>query len=369
MIGVLCLLACSSGHDAAPPRAEDAAPETEAALAIDAAPRDDGAPEAATTTILSLNLHCLKNEGFASTAERFAAIAALANRENVAALAVQEACVARGEDAMKILAAELSRATGASWSRTWKLAHRAWEGTPDEADEGVGLLVRGAMTGEEAITHRVQTALTRVAVSAMIGDVRVYSVHFDHQNADARTMQARELAVRALVESEPGFAAIVAGDFNARAGNDAHAAFTELGFRDLSSSGGIDHVVVHRGAGLFGAGRLVLDGRDGPRVSDHPGVLVTVTRGPREPATATRIVARASLASGDWLSLRGGAPLSWTRGWPAHRTARGFELLLTEIASPFEVKVLRNEQQWMDGPNVSVAPGALVTIDPTFGAL
>ncbi len=344
---------------------EDAA-EAQPDAAPDASPSDvapsDVAPPDPATTILSLNLHCLKNEAFASTAARFAAIADLAAREQVSAIAVQEACVARGEDAMKILAAELSRATSVTWSSTWTFAHRAWEGTPDEADEGVGILVRGAITGEEAIPHRVQTALTRVAVSARVGALRLYSVHFDHANADARTMQARELAVRALVDSDPLFGAVVAGDFNARAGADAHAAFTELGFRDLSASGGIDHVVAHRASGLTGSGRLVLDGKDGPRVSDHPGVLVTLRPIAREKVTITRIVGRAMLAGDDWLSLRGGPPLSWTRGWPMRGTASGFALVLTELSAPTEIKLLRNDESWMSGDNAKVSPGSDTTL-------
>jgi endonuclease/exonuclease/phosphatase family metal-dependent hydrolase len=321
-----------------------------------------------TTKLLSLNLHCLRTDGtaFTNNTERFAAIAALVAKENVNAIAVQEACVRGSESAMKMLSAALESATKTAWSSTWTFAHRAWEGTPDEADEGVGLLLRGTMSGEEAITHRVQTSLTRVAVSAVVDGVRLYSVHFDHANVDARTMQARELAVRALVDTDPVFGAVIAGDFNARAGADAHAAFTAFGFVDLSSSGGIDHVVAHRASGITGVGRLVLDGKDGPRVSDHPGVLVALQRGARTVVTTTRITARASLKSDQWLSLRGAEPLSWTRGWPMRSTPEGFRVVLTELAGKTEGKVLIDDVSWMTGANVPIAAGTDTMIEPTF---
>ncbi len=347
--------------------------------------RDDAVQDAASdaqppaTSLLSLNLHCLKTEGttFTTNTARYAAIADRVAAEGVVALAVQEACVRPGESAMDMLSAELRRATGVSWSTHWAFAHKAWEGTADEADEGVGLLVRGALSAPNVITHRVQSALVRVAVSAWVSGLgtsglRLYSVHFDYVSAAARAAQAREVAVAAAVDTDPGFGALVAGDFNARPGDEAHAALSSFGYRDLTASldaGRIDHVFAHRLGGVSASSaRLVFDGKDGPLVSDHPGVLLTLSTVPREPATITRLTGRAKLVPGDWLALRGGAtPLSWSAGWPARDVGDGFRIVLTELAGPsVEVKFLRDDVAWMKGANVSIAPGAEQVIEAAF---
>lgn len=385
---VFLLGACGGGADPAPvtPTADGGAPDeaaseagADSAAASDASDAqvaesgDAGAPSAA---ILSLNLHCLKTEGtaFTTNTARFAAIADRVHAEGVTAIAVQEACVRGGESAMDLLGAELKRATGVSWSSRWAFAHKAWEGTADEAEEGVGVLLRGPLSGDDVTIHRVQGSLVRVAVAASIGDgLRLYSVHFDHANAAVRAAQAREIAVRALVDTDPGFGAIVAGDFNARPGDEPHAAMLSFGFRDFSaalSPTRIDHVLAHRAAGVAaGSARLVFDGVDGPRVSDHPGVLVKLATSTKETPVVTRVIGRATLTVGQWLALRGEkAPLSWTAGWPARATDAGWKVVLTELtgSAPVEVKLLRDDATWMTGPNATITPGADTTLDPTF---
>lgn len=335
----------------------------------------DGA-SAPAPAILSLNLHCLKTEGttFATNAARFGAIADRAHADGVTAIAVQEACVRGDESAMDLLAAELKRATGVAWSSRWAFAHKAWEGTADEAEEGVGVFVRGTLSGDEVIIHRVQGSLVRVAVAANIGEGRrLYSVHFDHANAAVRAAQAREIAARALVDTDPGFGAIVAGDFNAKPGDEPHALMLSFGFRDLSTSLAatrIDHVFAHRAAGVAaGSARLIFDGADGPRVSDHPGVLLKLAPAPHETPLVTRVIGRAKLTAGQWLALRGAtAPLSWSAGWPARETEAGWKVVLTELtgATGVEVKLLRDDVTWMTGPNATITPGTDTTLEPTF---
>jgi len=333
------------------------------------------APKAAAMSLLSLNLHCLKTEGtpYPDNVARFAAIADRVAKEDVVAIAVQEACVRGGESAMELLAKELQRASGVAWSSHWAFAHKAWEGTADEAEEGVGLFVRGALASPGVITHRVQGALVRVAAAATLpSGMRLYSVHFDHATAAVRAAQARELAAAALVDTDPGFGAIVAGDFNARTGEEPHTALVSFGFRDLSTSldaGRIDHVFVHRASGVSaGSARLIFDGKDGAKVSDHPGVLVTLASGEKETPTITRVTGRAKLVTGQWLALRGAsAPLSWTVGWPARETADGFRIVLTELTGPkLEVKFLRDDTTWMTGANATITPGTDQVIDASF---
>lgn len=377
------LSACGGADAPTPVAAGDAAEESPAAdtEAIDSgleAGSDTGASDAAPAAapaLLSLNLHCLKTEGttFTTNTARFAAIADRVAAEGVVAIAVQEACVRGGESAMELLATELERATGVTWSSHWAFAHRAWEGTADEADEGVGIFVRGALTAPGVITHRVQSALVRVTVGATLpSGLRLHSVHFDYVSAAARAAQARELAVAALVDTDPGFGAIVAGDFNARAGDEAHAALRSFGFRDLSASldaGRIDHVLAHRASGITaGSARLIFDGKDGPQVSDHPGVLVTLVEGAKETPTITRVTGRAKLVTGQWLALRGAiAPLTWTAGFAARETSEGFRVVLTEMTGPkAEVKLLRDDTTWMIGDNATITPGADQIIDASF---
>lgn len=362
--------------------AEAAAPDSAgAADSASDAPDAPDAPDASEAAVappdkmLSLNLHCLKTEGttFATNTARFAAIAARVAAEGVTFIALQEACRRTGESAMESLGKELERATGVAWSSQWAFAHKAWAGTADEADEGLGLFARAPLTAPDVITLRVQSGLTRIALSAALpSGLRVYSVHFDYVSGSARASQARELAAAALVDTDPGFGAIVAGDFNAPAGAEAHAIFGAFGYRDLSGKldpTRIDHVFVHRAAGLSAsAARLVFDGADGPIVSDHPGVLVTLAAAPKESPTITRVAGRATLSAGQWLSLRGAAaPLDWLMGVPLRETKGGFRVVLTEPAGPkFEAKLLRDDVVWMKGSNAVLTVGADQTIDATF---
>jgi hypothetical protein len=180
------------------------------------------------------------------------------------------------------------------------------------------------------------------------------------------------MAVAALVDTDPGFDVVVAGDFNARPGASAHSAFGAFGFRDLSASledWRIDHVFTHRASGLGASrARLVLDGKDGPRVSDHPGVLVELTNVPKDAPTVTRVTGRAKLVLGEWLSLRGSTPpLRWDAGWPGRAVGDEFRLVLTELEGPaVEVKLLRDDSAWMQGANATITPGTSTTIDASF---
>ncbi|MCA9492716.1 MAG: hypothetical protein KC621_22435 [Myxococcales bacterium] len=88
--------------------------------------------------VLSLNLHCNKLDGtsYGTNRERFDAVAALVSAEHVDVLLLQEVCIG-AEDATALLDDALVAATGVSWEGGWNFAHLAWEGTADEAQEGI----------------------------------------------------------------------------------------------------------------------------------------------------------------------------------------------------------------------------------------
>lgn len=359
--------------DVAPPPDPDPGPASQ-----DAPPNlvdtPDSAPDAAPPpdsglVVLSLNLHCLRLDGtpYTTNAERLQAVAALALAEAVDVIAVQEACKRPNEDAMALLGAAL----GAEWSSEWALAHVAWEGTADEADEGVGLLARGGLHDAVVIEHAAQSGLTRVALCALTTDqVRVCSVHFDHQDAAARRAQAREIAVAALVDSDPARDVVVAGDFNAKESSPTHQALLDFGYLDASGSlsdGRIDHVMVHRGASLApDEAALVLEA---PAVSDHPGVLARLAPAAPQALVVTRVTATVELKPKDWLAVRGDtAPLTWEQGWPMRRVAPSvWRALITEWdAGSVELKVLRNDEDWMTGPNAVGQGGGELELTPTW---
>lgn len=337
---------------------------------------DDAAAE--RLAVLSLNLHCLITDGtpFATNSERLAAVAEAAAAEGVVALALQEVCQREGESALELLEASLEEATGDSWSGIWALSHLAWEGTGDEAEEGVALLARGAISGEEVLTYFVQGDLQRVAVAATLspalGSLRLISVHLDHEDAAVREAQARQSAAAALA-SHDSLGVLVAGDLNDREGGTAHGALVEMGFEDLTDpldEGRIDHILAHRGAPVRAdEAVLMFDGGAYPEVSDHPGVLVRLEPvGVVEPVV-TRITALVDVGWGHHLTVRGDtAPLSWDVGWPAYpaQDAR-WELVLTELpAGTFEYKVLVDDEIWQAGDNEVGTAGEDCEVTPTF---
>lgn len=334
-----------------------------------------GAP-AGPITLLTLNLHCFQLGGttFPSNAERFAAIVAFAAASDVDVMTVQEACARPGEDAIQILRAGLSEATSAEWTAVWAFAHVAWEGTPDEADEGVGLLVRGQVWSEVAITHAAQGALQRVTVSgrlpAELGGARVTSVHLDVFDAAIRMLQAREAAADALADSEPLLDAVVAGDFNDVEGSPAWTTFQEQGYLAADQGldpAGIDHVMIHRAAPLRPVMvEKVLTGASA--VSDHPGVLVRLEPAAGDPVTVTRIFTGVDPGLGHFLSVRGdAAPLSWDAGIPMRRQPPDAQaLVLTEVQGAFKFKILRDDTDWQTGADVSGTAGTDQTVTPVF---
>ena len=336
-----------------------------------------GADEtSAPFTLLSLNLHCFRVDGtvYATNAERFAAIASLAAAREVAVLTLQEACERPGEKAIELLRAALEQQTGVPWTSTWALAHVAWEGTPDEADEGVGLLVRGALSDPGALEHAVQGALRRIAVSATLppalGSPRVTSVHFEVFEPEARTMQAREVAAAGLVDTDSTYAVIVAGDFNDVEGSATHAAFPAMGYLAADAGldpSGIDHVMSHRAAPLRPtlAEQVFLGAQ---AVSDHPGLLVRFEPATGDIVTTTRITAESDPGADHFLSLRGDtAPLDWDRGFPMRAVKPGEHVFVTtEIAAPFAFKALLDDTTWQTGPNVEGVAGAAQVVMPVF---
>ena len=335
-----------------------------------------GGQSAVPVTLLTLNLHCFQLGGttFASNADRFAAIAAFAAANDVDVMTVQEACKRPGEDALEILRKALFDATSQQWSSTWQFAHIAWQGTPDEADEGVGLLVRGALSDELGIDHAVQSALHRVAASARLppslGGARVMSIHFDVFDAAARAAQAREASAAALADAEPLLDAIVAGDFNDVEGSPAWSAFPAMGYLSADEGldlTGIDHVMIHRAAPLRPTSvAIVLTGA--AAVSDHPGVLVHFEPATGDAVTITRLLTATDPGAGHFLSVRGDkAPLTWDFGFPMRRRAADdHALILTEMQDTFAFKLLRDDTDWQLGADLQGTAGTDQTVSPTF---
>lgn len=370
----------------------DVAPTADAALVSDAGLVFDagvdagaGAPDAevadggswAPYAVLSLNLHCLKLDGTAYTtnADRFQAIAAFAAREGVAVVLAQEVCVRLAVSAADMLRQALESATGAAWTSHWVFVHQAWTGTPDEAQEGVAIFSRGALTPAPTLRYRTQGPLSRsMAVAKLppeLGGLVAHTVHLDVSASAVRAGQGLETAAYAVTAADPSLGLLVGGDFNDVSSSETCGAMTAGGFVEASAgldSGGIDHLYLHRGAGVATSGaRIVFRGGTEPPVSDHPGVLVQLRPAPAASIAPTRFVA--SYSNPGYLTVRGSAlPLSWTRGWPAWPAGAGnVKLVLTELPSgPFEYKWLRDDSAWQNGDNLRGTAGATLSAAPTF---
>ncbi len=363
---LLLLLACttSTGPDSA------SAPDSGSATT-------DGGP----LSLLTLNLHCFRLDGtdFGSNPDRFDAIATTVAAESVRVIAVQEACERTADGAaIETLAGALEDATGADWHTAWTPTHLAWEGTDEEALEGVGLLARGgALDDATALTYQSQDGLQRTALSArlpeVLGGLRVHVVHLDHADADNRVRQARESAVHALATTADDLGVLVAGDLNAPPDSSTHDAFQSMGFEVPTAAlddSGIDHVLHHRDGPLTVDGaRRLFDGTDGPRVSDHPGIAVDVSPRTAPAATLTRFVAEGDLDSGHHPYLRGDtAPLSWDWGWPARQRDDGtWEVVISEWTSE-EVgcKWVLDDVTWQQGPDEVATAGRDHLTSPRF---
>lgn len=357
----------------------------------------DGSVLAGGLGVLSLNLHCLKTAGTAFTTNeaRFDAIASAIDAEDVDVVLAQELCVSATEDARTMLLAALAKATGTTWSSAVALAHRAWEGTADEADEHVAIFSRGALTAPRETVHRTQGSLRRVTLGATVASrltsasgaalpVRVYTVHLDHATAAARGAQAREVAGAAMIEADDEHLGIdagggavalpllVAGDFNAQSPTEPPQALVAFGFVEASGSAKttrIDHVFAHRSAPFAPASTKELF-EGAAAVSDHPGVFVQFAPAAPKPVRLTRVVASGTFPLP--LSLRGDhAPLSWERGWPAFARggagAPGAAFVTSELpAAPFAYKFLREDADWQNGGNVSGVGESDNTSTPSF---
>ena len=314
--------------------------------------------------LLSLNLHCLKisKTPFADNAARFDAIAQFVVERDVGVLALQEVCLSADEDAVALLLDRL----GPAWEAHYSTAHLAWEGTDDEAEEGLAILSREGLEDVSVVSHAVQGPLKRISVCGRItiGELGVWvcSFHFDHQAANARLMQARELAMAGLVMAEPSLDVVLAGDMNARAGKPAHDAVLAAGYLDQSAdlnTTRIDHVLVHRGARWRAAtAELVLQT---PAVSDHPGVWVHFVAAEPEPTVVTRVQVQADAGLGHYLALRGDrAPLTWGSGWPMIDVgASSWRTVLTEwTEGPAKIKSLRDDVDWQLGDDIVIDAGS-----------
>ncbi len=339
------------------------------------------AAEPVEVSVMALNLHCLKLEGtpFSSNPARMAAVADAVAAEGIAALALQEVCKNTREDAMALLLPELQRATGTEWSGRWIKVHDAWVGTPDQAEEGIAVLARGATSNPQEIVYAAQAGLLRKSLGLTLSslyDLRLFTVHLEVSDAQARAKQARETAPFAVTTADPNLDIVVAGDFNDIESSAAYSAMTAYDFADFSrglSTTRIDHVFVHRGAAWeLRSNQLILDGTKYPRVTDHPGgVVAKLRQRPAPSAVRTRFLVSQDVGLGNQLYLRGGsAPLSWSWGYKAVNVTppMTWKLVLTGYAQAeaFEYKWLRNDQDWQLGANESGAGGRDNPAQPRF---
>ena len=379
----------AGSHDADPDSDTSSPLDATIDAADDAAndAKEDALPDAmvdagswAPFGLLSLNLHCLKLDGtsFSSNEQRFAAIASAVQAENVAAIALQEVCTNNAYAAMTMMQSALEDATGETWTFAFAPAHVAWQGTPDEADEGVAVLARGTLADEQLLTYRSQSALSRVAVAATLppalGGLRWVAVHLDYADAAVRVAQARETASTFVAASDPSLDILVAGDFNATPGSPPLQAMGAFGFVELTGSlgpGRIDHVLAHRGAAVaLTEARVLFDGTTYPVVSDHPGMLVRIAPASPPAIAVTRLRAQVDVGVDHHLAVRGDtAPLSWSEGWPAASMSPSeWKLVLTEIPSgaTFAYKFLRDDVDWQVGDDAVGMGGQDHTIAPGF---
>ncbi len=358
------LAACASPPATEPPTPEE---RQETGLA-----QDTGAATVSESlTVLSLNLRCLKQDDtpYATVEERLGAVATFVADQGVHALALQEVCVQPTTDALAILRDAVEAATGEVWSSAFVHAHLAWEGTPDEADEGVALLVRGVELEPVEVVYVSPGLLRRAAIAARLPQgPTLISTHLDRFDDRQREDQGRQTASWALAIAD-GPDVIVAGDLNDVEGSATHDALLDFGFVDASADldpTRIDHVLVHRGAPWRPTdARLVLTD---PPVSDHPGVLVTLAPAPADDVVVTRVTARVDVGLGHHLAVRGdAAPLSWDRGWWAHPAAADrWELVLTEVSGAFAFKTLVDDVTWQTGDDVGAQAGDEIEVIPAF---
>lgn len=328
---------------------------------------------------LSLNMHGLLLDGtpYASNAERFTAIAKTVAAEDVYVIAAQEVCNKGNENGAQMLKQALEAETGAAWTYHWEFAHTAWQGTPDEAEEGVAVFVRGQVADAHFIEFRTQSGLRRIAVAAQLPEellnTWVVSVHLEVSSGGARLTQSRETAAYGLLRGNMPGNVLVAGDFNDTKPSAPLLSIQDFGYRDYSkalSANSIDHILGHRAAPWKAeTAKILFDGTNMPAVSDHPGVLVRMMQGAPEKAAFTRVAANAAPGAGNTLWLRGSvAPLSWNWGWPAFETAAGrWETVLSELpAGTFEYKMLINDSMWQTGANEMGTGEMQNECSPTF---
>lgn len=362
------LLACTPSVSTSP--TDDTAVLDDTAAGDDSAPSDDTAPgdtgAAEDVVLLSLNLHAFKLDGtpYSSNDERFAAIATLAADRGVHVIAVQEACESEAEGvAMDRLAAALAAGSGRTWETAWTETHLAWEGTEDEALEGVGILADSSLEDVETLEYAVQGALVRRTLAATVAGFRIHTVHLEYDDANARRSQARETGVYALVRQDA--TPILVGDFNATIAEEPLTDLLAAGFRHLGGAT-IDHVFAPAGADAVSVEEVFATEADA--VSDHPGMIVSLRR-VEEDAVTTRLIATFDAGFGHYLAVRGGeAPLDWDLGWPAANTASDRWEVAFQAPSEgsLDWKWLRDDADWEVGDDHVTTAGETAETTPVF---
>jgi hypothetical protein len=80
------------------------------------------------------------------------------------------------------------------------------------------------------------------------------------------------------------------------------------------------------------------------------------------------IIADVDVGYGNALYVRGDAPaLSWDKGLALGCVADAkWEIVLSHIEKPFELKFLINDSSWSAGENFTASPGDTLTLTPSF---
>jgi hypothetical protein len=105
-----------------------------------------------------------------------------------------------------------------------------------------------------------------------------------------------------------------------------------------------------------------------PVVAATKPVLNAPAKKPATQTTRTTIVANINVGFGNALYIRGEGPgLSWDKGLVMDCASDAqWAVTISDASGPVVFKFLVNDITWCVGTDYSVAPGASITLEPTF---
>jgi hypothetical protein len=84
-------------------------------------------------------------------------------------------------------------------------------------------------------------------------------------------------------------------------------------------------------------------------------------------APVTTIIAQVDVGWGNAVYLRGeGGGLSWEKGVPMDYSEDGWIWSTNSVSEPITFKFLRNDEEWAEGDDLTVAPGGTSLSSPSF---